>query len=253
MLKKIPSALIAASIAWTAAGGQGATVAPASESPSAAQPEITASGRGEVRLAPTYAAVIVNISTRASTAVEAASENARKVQAVMTALKASGLSEKDITTAGYNLQQDYVYRPERQPEPSGFTANTSIRAEIRRLENLGRVIDAVIAGGATGISGVQYFASNTEEARRSAMAQAVREARTDADVLARAAGGSLGRLIALNSGGVSQPFPRDMMMAMAGGNASARAVGAPTNMVPGELNVIAMVSGRWEFIPGATR
>ena len=84
------------------------------------------------------------------------------------------------------------------------------------------------------------------------MAQAVREARTDADVLARAAGGSLGRLIALNSGGVSQPFPREMM-AMAGGTAMARAVGAPTNMVPAELNVIAMVSGRWEFIPGTTR
>jgi len=43
------------------------------------------------------------------------------------------------------------------------------------------------------------------------------------------------------------------MMAMAGGNVMARAAGAPTNMVPGELNVIAMVSGRWEFIPGATR
>src|SRR6185503_12105897 len=161
-------------------------------------------------------------------------------------------SEKDITTAGYNLQQDYIYKPDRQPEPSGFTANTSIRAEVRRLESLGKVIDAAIAGGATGISGVQYFASNTEEARRSAMAQAVREARTDADVLARAAGGTLGRLIALNSGGVNQPFPRDMM-AMAGGNVAVRAVGAPTNVVPGELTVIAVVSGRWEFIPGTSR
>jgi hypothetical protein len=33
----------------------------------------------------------------------------------------------------------------------------------------------------------------------------------------------------------------------------ARAVGAPTNMMPAELNVIATVSGRWEFIPGASR
>ena len=252
MLKQIASAVLAGFIAWTVAGAQGTGSAPASESPSAAQPEIMANGRGEVRLAPTYAAVIVNISTRASTAVAAASENAQKVQAVMKALRGSGLSEKDITTAGYNLQQDYDYRPDRRPEPSGFSANTSIRGEIRRLENIGRVIDSVIAAGATGISGVQYFAANTEEARRSAMAQAVREARTDADVLARAAGGSLGRLIALNSGGVSQPFPREMM-AMAGGTAMARAVGAPTNMVPAELNVIAMVSGRWEFIPGTTR
>lgn len=249
MLRQIPSVFIAGCIAWTAAGAQAAVVEP---SPSPRQPEITASGRGEVRLAPTHAALIVNVATRANTAVEAAAQNGQKVEAVIKALRGSGLSEKDITTAGYNLRQDYDYRPDRRPEPSGFTANTSIRAEVRRLESLGRVIDAAIAGGATGISGVQYFASNIEDARRSAMAQAVREARTDADVLARAAGGSLGRLIALNSGGVNQPFPRQMLDA--GASVSmASAAGAPTNVVPGELNVIAMVSGRWEFIPGPSR
>jgi uncharacterized protein YggE len=244
-MKRTLSALIASSIAWTAA------VAQAQEpSPSPQQPEIVASGRGEVRLAPTYAALTVNVGTRATTAVEAAAQNGQKVEAVIKALRASGLAEKDITTAGYHLQQDYDYRPDRRPEPTGFSANTSIRAEVRRLESLGKVIDAAIAGGATGISGVQYFAANTDEARRSAMAQAVREARTDAEVLARAAGGTLGRLIALNSAGINQPFPRPMMEAS--GMAMARAA-APTNIAPGELTIIAMVSGRWEFIPGATR
>jgi len=250
-MKLFVSALIAGSIAWTAAVAQGAAVAQATSSPSPGEPEITASGRGEVKLAPTHAALMVNIEARASTAVDAASRNAQKVEAVMKALRGAGVSEKDIATAGYNLQQiyDYASRPQT-PEPIGFSANTMIRAEVRRLESLGRVIDAAIGSGATGISGVQYFASNAEEARRSAMSQAVREARTDADVLARAAGGSLGRLIALSSGGVS-PFPRDIQFA--GGNVQMRAAGAPTNIVPAELNVTAMVSGRWEFIPGPTR
>lgn len=246
MFKQLASALIAGCIAGSTAAAQAASVS----SPSAREPEITASGRGELKLAPTYAALMVNIETRANTAVTAASQNAQKVETVMKALRAAGLSEKDIATAGYNLQQMYDYSSNRQaPEPIGFSANTMIRAEVRRLESLGRVIDAAIAAGTTGISGIQYFASNAEEARRSAMSQAVREARTDADVLARAAGGSLGRLIGLNSGGVSQPFPRDIMFA--GGQA--RAAGAPTNIVPGELNITAMVSGRWEFIPGASR
>jgi uncharacterized protein YggE len=246
MFRQIASALIAGCIAGSVAVAQAASVS----SPSSSEPEITASGRGEVKLAPTYAAVMVNIETRTNTAVAAASQNAQKVEAVMKALRGAGLSEKDIVTAGYNLQQMYDYSSNRQaPEPIGFSANTMIRAEVRRLESLGRVIDAAIGAGATGISGVQYFASSAEEARRSAMSQAVREARTDADVLARAAGGNLGRLIALNSGGVSQPFPRDIMLA--GG--MARAAGAPTNIAPGELNITAMVSGRWEFISGPTR
>ena len=247
MFRQIASALIAGCIAGSVAVAQAASVS----SPSSSEPEITASGRGEVKLAPTYAALMVNIETRANTAVAAASQNAQKVEAVMKALRGAGLSEKDIATAAYNVQQMYDYSSPRQaPEPIGFSANTMIRAEVRRLESLGRVIDVAIGSGATGISGVQYFASNAEEARRSAMSQAVREARTDADVLARAAGGSLGRLIALNSGGVS-PFPRDIQFA--GGNVGMRAAAAPTNIVPGELNITAMVSGRWEFIPGPTR
>jgi uncharacterized protein YggE len=247
MFRQLGSALIAGCMAGSAAVAQAASMS----SSSASAPEITATGRGEVKLAPTYAALMVNIETRANTAVAAASQNAQKVQTVMKALQSAGLSEKDIATAGYNLQQMYDYSSNRQaPEPIGFSANTMIRAEVRRLESLGRVIDAAIGAGTTGISGVQYFASNAEEARRSAMSQAVREARTDADVLARAAGGSLGRLIALNSGGVSQPFSRDFNVLA---SASARVAGAPTNIVPGELNITALVSGRWEFIPGPTR
>ena len=246
MFRQLGSALIAGCMAGSAAVAQAASM-----SSSSSAPEITATGRGEVKLAPTYAALMVNIETRANTAVAAASQNAQKVETVIKALQSAGLTEKDIATAGYNLQQMYDYSSNRQaPEPIGFSANTMIRAEVRRLESLGRVIDAAIGAGTTGISGVQYFASNAEEARRSAMSQAVREARTDADVLARAAGGSLGRLIALNSGGVSQPFSRDFNVLA---SASARVPGAPTNIVPGELNITALVSGRWEFIPGPTR
>ena len=246
MFRQLGSALIAGCMAGSAAVAQAASM-----SSSSSAPEITATGRGEVKLAPTYAALMVNIETRANTAVAAASQNAQKVETVIKALQSAGLTEKDIATAGYNLQQMYDYSSNRQaPEPIGFSANTMIRAEVRRLERLGKVIDAAIGAGTTGISGIQYFASNAEEARRSAMSQAVREARTDADVLARAAGGSLGRLIALNSGGVSQPFSRDFNVLA---SASARVAGAPTNIVPGELNITALVSGRWEFIPGPTR
>jgi uncharacterized protein len=247
MIRQLASALLVCGAA-SAAGAQAAM-----SSPSAREPEITASGRGEVRLAPTYAAVIVNVTTRANSAVEAASQNAQKVDATTKALRGAGLTEKDIATSGYSLQQNYEYPPNRQPVPAGFAAHTTIRAEVRRLESLGRVIDAAIAGGATGVSGIQFFASGTDEARRSAMAEAVREARADADVIARAAGGSLGRLIAINSGGVvSQPIRRDMYE-MQFSAAAGRVTSAPTNIAPGELNVTALVSGRWEFIPGISR
>jgi uncharacterized protein YggE len=239
-------ALVTLCVAVNAAGAQAAM-----SSSSAGAPEITASGRGEVHLAPSYAVVMVNVTSRANAAGEAASQNAQTVEATMKALRGAGLTNKDIATAGYSLQQNFEYLPNRQPLPTGFSAHTTIRVEVRRLESLGRVIDAAISGGATGISTVQFLATNTDEARRSAMAEAVREARADADVIARAAGGSLGRLIALNSGGVSLPIPRDMYSGQM--QSAAILASAPTRIVPGELNVTALVSGRWEFIPGASR
>ncbi|HEV2016664.1 MAG TPA: SIMPL domain-containing protein [Gemmatimonadaceae bacterium] len=242
MMRQVAMAIVVATTAASAASAQAAT--------SSREPEITASGRGEVKLPPSYAILTVNIATRAIVAVEAASQNARRVPDVMNGLRSAGLADKDISTSGYRLEQNYEYPRNAEPKPSGFTATTTIRAEVRPLENLGKAIDAAISGGATGVSGIQFLASNTEEARRSAMAEAVRQARTEAEVIARAAGGSLGRLIALNSGGVSQPNPRDMNYALL---TSSMAPPLPTNIVPGELNITAMVFGRWEFIPGASR
>jgi uncharacterized protein len=248
VVRQLVSAIVVACIAGSASGAQAPT-----PSGSAREPEITASGRGEVRLPPTYAILTVSVATRSNAAVEAASQNARKVEGIRNGLRSAGLAEKDISTSGYRLEQSYEYPRNAEPRPSGFTANTTIRAEVRPLENLGKVIDAAISGGATGVSGIQFLASNTEEARRSAMSEAVRQAKADAEVIARAAGGSLGRLIALNSGGVSQPIPREMYNAQLMSTVVATAGAPGTNIVPAELNVTAMVFGRWEFIPGTSR
>ena len=56
--------------------------------PSPREPEITASGRGEVRLAPDYAYVLIGVTTQSPSAVQTASQNAAKVAAVTSALHA---------------------------------------------------------------------------------------------------------------------------------------------------------------------
>ncbi|MGH7602478.1 MAG: SIMPL domain-containing protein [Gemmatimonadaceae bacterium] len=223
-------------------------------SPSPREPEITTSGRGEVRLAPDYAYVLIGVTTQSQSAVETASENARRVAATISALRATGLTEQQVTTSGYALAQVYEYPKNAPPKLTGFSARNTIRAEVRRLDDVGKVIDAGISAGATDISSIQFLASNADSARRAALADAVRQARTDADVMARGAGGTLGRLIAMNSGGVYQP---------AGGQAYLESVivtgatmsrnSAPTPIVAGELTVVATVSARWDFVGGPPR
>lgn len=214
------------------------------------EPEITTMGRGEVRLAPDLAYIVVGVTNQSPSAIEAASENARRIAAILTALRALGLTDQQVRTAGYSLSQMYEYPKNQEPRLKGFTARNTLRAEIRRIEDVGKAIDAAISAGATDVSSIQFSASNTEEARRTALSDAVKQARSDADAMARAAGGTLGRLISVASGGVSLPGNYPYQGAML--TASMSPAPPPTPIVPGELSVVAQVSTRWEFLP-ATR
>jgi len=223
--------------------------------PSAREPELTTSGRGETRLAPDYAYVTIGVTNGAQNAVDASSENARRFDAILVALRSFGLNDRQLLTSRYNLTQNFEYPKNGQPKSSGFTARSSIRAEVRRLDDLGKLIDASITSGATEISGVQFLSSTTDDARRTAMTEAVRQARADADAMARAAGGALGRLIALNSGGIVQPVyygPQNGNMLEGAVVATASGM-ARTSIVPGDLIVSAQVFARWEFIAGPSR
>ena len=219
------------------AGGQ-----PMVSTPVAGRPEIMASGRGETKVTPTSALVSISVTTRAATAAQAAADNATRLESTLRALRALGLPQSDLTTMGYSVGPNYEMSREGRT-PSGFLARNTIRAELRKLDDIGKLIDAALAGGATEIAGVQYASANSQEARRSALAAAVREARADAETIARAAGGSLGNLIALSSGG--SPQLREMYE-----GDFAAAAGRVTNIMPRDLTVGAQVVGRWEFISG---
>lgn len=212
-------------------------------------PEITAYGRGEAKAAPTSAMVSISVTTRAPTAAQAAADNATRLDATLKALRGLGLASSELSTMGYSVGQNYdVVRELRTP--SGFIARNTIRAEVRKLDDLGKVIDAALAGGATEISGVAFLSANSEGARLSALAEAVRQARGEAETIARAAGGALGRLITLASGGMQlarmEAFSDIQLRGMAGGVAG-------TSITPRDLPIVATVSGRWEFVPGPAR
>ena len=220
-----------------------------SASPSPREPEITTTGRGEVRLQPDLSYVVVGVTTQSQNALEAASENARRISAILAALHGLGLTDQQVKTAGYSLSQVYDYPKNQEPRLKGFIARNTLRAEIRKIEDVGKAIDGAISAGATDVSSIQFAASNTEDARRTALAEAVKQARADADAMARAAGGTLGRLISVVSGGVALPGANPYMITAL--SASMSPAPPPTPIVPGELSVIATVATRWEFLPSA--
>jgi uncharacterized protein YggE len=129
----------------------------------------------------------------------------------------------------------------------GYNVTNTILAEVRKLTQVGPVIDAALSRGANMITSLNFYASNTEAARRTAIASAIEKARADAEAAARAARGTLGTLLEVNVGAYSPPPPRPMMMMKEAGG---RAAQADTPIQAGEETLAVEVSTRWRFIPG---
>jgi len=238
-------ALVLATVLTLCAAGDADAQQPGPQPHPAAPPaQVVAMASGETRVTPDRATLLVAVETRAPTAAKAGADNAVRLRATLDALMKLGLTREQLSTVDYSVSPDYQYDPQgqRPPRVSGYVARNTVRADVRKLDDLGRIIDAALAGGANSMGGVQFTSSRLDEARREALADAVKKARADAEAMAQAAGASLGQLVEVSS----QPFqPPRPMMEMAQMRAVANDAAAPTPVNPGEFTVTATVSVRW--------
>jgi|SRR5689334_10947722 len=211
-------------------------------------PRIVTSGEAQVRVTPDRATILVGVQTRAVTAAAAGASNARTQKAILDTLKAMGLTSDQLATQSYSVNPEMQYPPSGGPgRVTGYTVSNVVRVELKRIEQVGPVVDASLAKGANQINSIQFSSSTASEARRTAMADAVRDAKADAEALARAAGGTLGPVIEISSSSPPiRPMYTEVMM-----RSAAKDVATPIE--PGEQVISATVSVIWQFIPGSGR
>src|SRR5687767_2905648 len=101
MVRAACAAVILTAVASGLVSGQSGQVQ------NAQAPEITASGRGEVKVAPTASSLHISVTTRAPTAAQAAADNAARLESTLKALRATGLAQAELTTLGYSVGQNY--------------------------------------------------------------------------------------------------------------------------------------------------
>jgi uncharacterized protein len=205
-------------------------------------PSISVAAQHEVKVTPDRATIQISVQTRAATAAAAATQNATKLQAVLAALRALGLTNDQLSTINYNVHPDYVHREGREPEITGYNVTNTILADVRQLSQVGPVIDAALSRGANMMTSLQFYASNTEAARRTAIAGAIAKAKADAEAAAAAAGGSLGPLLDIDVGAYNPRPPQPMY------RLQASVAQADTPIQPGQESLTVTVSTRWRFI-----
>jgi hypothetical protein len=212
-----------------------------------AVPTVVSSGQGETKIVPDRARLEVSVQTRGATAADAGAQNARKQQSVLDALRKVGFTSDQLSTVNYNLFPEMQYdRNGQSPRVTGYNATNTVRIDIRDIGMIGKAIDASLEAGANMISSLSFYASNTDSARRGALASAVARARSDADAIAAAAGGTVGALIEISTSDFAPPVIYNRA-AMASDMAGKMAMATPIE--PGEQTVTAVVNARWTFLP----
>ena len=193
----------------------------------AADDAITVSGVGTVDAVPDEAQMSFGVETRRSTAAAAVSANADAMRKVLNALRQAG--GRELATQWVSVYPT----TDDTGQINGYSASNSVSA-VADVPDAPALIDAAAAAGANQVSGPGFSASNAEELYRQALSKAVAEARLRAEVLAKAAGRSLGSITSIVEGGAEAPSPLY--------RASAQAADSSTPIEPGTQETSATVS-----------
>jgi len=205
---------------------------------------ISMTGHGETRLAPDLAVVNAGVFSEATTANQALAANTRAMQSLFATLKAAGIEDKDIRTSNFAVQPRYDRATDgRNMKLSGYNVSNSVTVKVRKIEDLGKVLDQLVASGANQINGIQFAVAKPEQALDEARKRAVDDARHRAKIYAEAAGVRLGNILSLSEGAGYQP-PRPMVRATM---AQAEGMAAEVPIAGGEQSLSVDVTISWEI------
>ena len=205
---------------------------------------ITVNAAGTVEAEPDLADISLGVVTEAEKAGKAVADNAKAMSRVIEALKKAGIPAKDIATDQYAINPIYTHYKSASDGQSnridGFRVTNNATVVVRDVTRLGELIDLAAENGANQFRDIAFRVSGQDgkldEARREAMANAIRRAKLYAEV----AGAELGKVMTISEHvhGIP-PQPR-----YSGREAS---MAAATPIEPGQQRLTVNVSVVWEL------
>lgn len=197
---------------------------------------ITVVGQGSTRIQPDIAQLSVGVETMAGSVSEAVQENEAKMKAILAALKAQGIADKDIQTSNYSISIDYSGVPAprttgtdpEQAKPQ-YRVSNMVSVKIRDLDKVGDVIDAVVEAGANNIWGVSFGLDDPKVAQAEARSKAMADAQARATELAGLGKVQLGPVMSISETVGGGPVVYAMAERAMGGSDS--------SISPGEVEI----------------
>ena len=225
--------------------GKGAQFSPPSIAGYVGAPAITSSqqqvglwvsGEGTSKATPDVVLLSLGIEAESKTVARAQQDAAQAMDAVMKALKANGVADKDIQTQRFSISPVTQWIEDQQRQIiTGYRVTNIVIAKIRQVDKAGPVIDAVAEAGGnlTRIDNISFTIDDPTPNYNEARAKAIEDAMDKAKQMANSADIKLGKLIYMSE---STPYVPPVAMRNYAVMAEAAAP-APTPISPGELDI----------------
>ncbi|WP_461361634.1 SIMPL domain-containing protein [Candidatus Darwinibacter acetoxidans] len=200
------------------------------------------SGTAVVTGDPDIAYITVGVETQNPSAEKAAQDNASIMAQVLAALREMGLTEKEVSTSGYNIwgsTQTVNRGTDKEETVTTYWVQNRINITTKNLDSVGEIVDRAVKAGANQVQGIRFDVQDKQALQLEALKLAVQQGMGKAEAMAEAAGVTLGELVSMSE---SYSSYAPMVRAVAYADA---AVG--TSISPGEVEVSASVQMEFAF------
>lgn len=243
LLRRLTMTGLIAAVALLALGALPAAAQDATPTPesNATMRTITVTGHGAITVTPDIASVTLGMTNTSRTLEAAQTDVSDRLAAVTKVLEANGVAKDDIQTAGYNVSIQYDYdRDGNLKGISGYTVSSGLNVTVRKVADLGVILDQSVTAGANLVSNVSFNVSDPSKPASQARALAVKDARAKADEYAKASGTVVTGVVSIEETSAPQPAPRVMSAeaAPSGGAAKAVPVSAGTTEVDVDITIV---------------
>lgn len=152
-----------------------------------AETSINVSGSGEVLVNADCAIVTLGVVSVQKDVIKAQNAVNSAINKIRSALLENGILKDNINTDQIRIYANYDYSDSHE-KITGYNVSSTLSILTKDMDNVGTIIDVAFENGANTLKGIEFYAEDTDEARRNALTLSVTDARAKAEVIAAAAG-----------------------------------------------------------------
>jgi len=157
--------------------------------------ELAVVGEGKIEVVPDIAQVQAGITVNDVATVDEAQKSINKTNnTIIEAMKRLGIKKDSIKTSNYSISPNYNYE-RKTNNITGYNGSVTITIKIIDTQLVPRVIEEATKAGANEIRGVNFSIEKPEDYREKARDVAIKNAKEQAEKLAKKLGIRLGKVV----------------------------------------------------------